>query len=202
MTMFYEFKEEEIPMFLRELADEYFKENKELHEKLIQFSFLTFMLIEQGKKYSPRDHEEYNAKAETKKTAAYQAMLDHFADRIEDFLKRGNLENIKFEITTKYAGDLLNALRHAKMPQWISCKDQLPDWREDIILYFHDTYHQHPSWPKMYVVPAWRANVGEKDTPEGLWAIEGRLGNYTVPIEDGIAWMHLPNAPEVENEKD
>ena len=79
--------------------------------------------------------------------------------------------------------------------KWISCNKRLPDCGEDVILYFHDSFHKHPSWPKMDVKPAWRCNVDEEDSPDGAWAIEGRLGNYVVDLKDGIAWMPLPEPP-------
>ena len=78
---------------------------------------------------------------------------------------------------------------------WILSRDRLPEVGEDVILYFKDTVHTHPSWPKIDVKPAWRCNVGEKNSPDGDWAIEGRLGNFVIPLQDGIAWMPLPALP-------
>lgn len=81
---------------------------------------------------------------------------------------------------------------------WIPCKDKLPDVGVNVILTFRDTFHTHPSWPKVQVMPAWICNVDE-DNPKGEWAIEGRLGNYVVDIDSGIAWQPLP-APYKESE--
>ena len=79
--------------------------------------------------------------------------------------------------------------------KWILSRDGLPEVGEDVILFFKDSFHKHPSRPKIDVKPAWRCNVGEKNSPEGDWAIEGRLGNYVIPLQDGIAWMPLPALP-------
>ena len=79
--------------------------------------------------------------------------------------------------------------------KWILCRDRLPDAGEDIILFFKDTLHKHPQWPKMDVKPAWRCNLGAKNSPNGDWAIGGRFGTYAIPFHDGIAWMPLPEPP-------
>ena len=81
--------------------------------------------------------------------------------------------------------------------KWIPCRERLPRVGEDVILYFRDTYHTDPSWPETQFLPAWRCNVAEEDTPNGQWAIEGRLWNTVViDIEDGIAWMPMPKFEE------
>ena len=51
---------------------------------------------------------------------------------------------------------------------WISCRKKLPAPGQDVILFFHDTFHTHPSWPDPAVQPAWRANVGEPESPDGI----------------------------------
>lgn len=78
---------------------------------------------------------------------------------------------------------------------WVPCSQELPPVGADVILTFRDTFHTHPDWPKVAVKPAWRCNV-EEETPDGRWAIEGRLGNFGVNIEDGIAWMPMPKMYE------
>lgn len=76
--------------------------------------------------------------------------------------------------------------------EWILCSEKLPEMGEDIILYFKDTYHTHLSWPETNIKSAWRCNINEI-TPNGQWAINGRLWRDTVlDIEDGIAWMPMP----------
>lgn len=70
-------------------------------------------------------------------------------------------------------------------------KKELPEKGVNVILTFKDTFHTHPSWPKIQVLPAWICNVDD-DNPKGQWAIEGRLGNYVINIDDGIAWKPLP----------
>ena len=80
------------------------------------------------------------------------------------------------------------------MPNWILVKERLPDIGQDVILAFHDTFHTDATWPKVAVKPAWRCNV-VADSPNGEWAIE-HLYNMTIPIEDGIAWMEMPELPE------
>ena len=83
--------------------------------------------------------------------------------------------------------------------KWIMCSERLPEIGENVILYFLDTYHTHPSWPRRTVSSAWRCNVDKETTPNGQWAITGRLWNDTViDIEDGIAWMPMPNAQLME----
>lgn len=77
---------------------------------------------------------------------------------------------------------------------WIPCSERLPEFCVDVILYFHDTYHKHPSWPKYDVKPAWR-HYGAECNSDGGWVIEGRLGGYGIELEDGIAWMPLPEPP-------
>ena len=85
----------------------------------------------------------------------------------------------------------------ADFGKWIPCRERLPRVGEDVILYFRDTYHTDPSWPETQFLPAWRCNVAEEDTPNGQWAIEGRLWNTVViDIEDGIAWMPMPKFEE------
>ena len=79
----------------------------------------------------------------------------------------------------------------AKCDDWIPCSKQLPEKGVNVILTFKDTFHTHPSWPKVQVLPAWICNVDE-DNPRGQWAIEGRLGNYVIDIDSGIAWKPLP----------
>ena len=74
---------------------------------------------------------------------------------------------------------------------WVLVKDKLPDPGQDVILAFRDRIHKDPSWPKVAVRPAWRCNVGERDSPNGAWAIEHYMG-FVAPIEDGIAWMPMP----------
>ena len=76
--------------------------------------------------------------------------------------------------------------------EWVSCRERLPKVGEDVILKFKDTFHTHPSWPKIQIMPAWRCNVDESQ-PNGEWAIEGRLWHQTIiSIDDGIAWMPMP----------
>ena len=86
--------------------------------------------------------------------------------------------------------------------KWIPCSKRLPKRGDDVILYFKDTYHTEKGWEPYIVMPAWRCNVGEEDTPNGAWAIEGRLGGFgwVQPLETGIAWMKLPKPPRKENE--
>lgn len=85
--------------------------------------------------------------------------------------------------------------RQPKVGQWIPCSERLPEAGENIILTFKDTFHTHPTMAnKIRVMPAWRCNVCEEETPDGAWAIEGRLGKFAVDITDGIAWMPLPPA--------
>ena len=79
----------------------------------------------------------------------------------------------------------------AKSNGWIPCSEKRPDAGVNVILRFRDTFHTDSSWPKIQVMPAWICNVSE-DMPDGEWAIEGRLGNYTVDIQDGIEWQPLP----------
>ena len=79
--------------------------------------------------------------------------------------------------------------------KWILCSDRLPDVGEDIILFFKDTFHTQPSWPKTIVKSAWRCNFGQKGSPDGAWAIQGRLYDFGIPLQDGIAWMPLPAPP-------
>lgn len=79
----------------------------------------------------------------------------------------------------------------AKSNDWIPCEKELPEKGVNVILTFKDTFHTHPSWPKIQVLPAWICNVDD-DNPKGQWAIEGRLGNYVINIDDGIAWKPLP----------
>ena len=74
---------------------------------------------------------------------------------------------------------------------WILCSERLPEKGVNVILTFRDTFHTHPSWPKVQVMVAWICNCGDEH-PDGEWAIEGRLGNYVVNLEDGIAWQPLP----------
>ena len=82
---------------------------------------------------------------------------------------------------------------------WILCRDRLPKSGEEVVLFFRDTFHTHPSWPKTQVLCAWRCNVNENKTPNGEWAIEGRCwNNVVISLEDGIAWMPLPGRPNVE----
>ncbi len=84
------------------------------------------------------------------------------------------------------------------MPEWIKVSNRLPDPGVDVILYFRDAFHKDPSWPKTAVMPAWRCNLGEKESHDGMWAIGGRLGKCyrTIRLEDGIAWMPMPEPPE------
>lgn len=84
------------------------------------------------------------------------------------------------------------------MREWIKVSDRLPEPGVDVILCFRDTLHQDPSWPKVAVMSAWRCNLAQ-ETPDGMWAVEGRLGrSYSaVPLEDGIAWMPMPEPPEI-----
>lgn len=86
------------------------------------------------------------------------------------------------------------------MPDWILVKDRLPDIGQDVILVFHDTFHTDATWPKVAVRPAWRCNVGAY-SPNGEWAIEHGY-HMTIPIEDGIAWMELPEYVEGRNNED
>ncbi len=96
----------------------------------------------------------------------------------------------------------LDALKEASIPaytvlyaehgDWVACSDEMPPAGVDVILTFEDTFHTHPSWPRIAVKPAWICNVGEEKTPNGEWAIEGRLGNFCVPLEAGLGWMPLP----------
>lgn len=82
--------------------------------------------------------------------------------------------------------------------EWILCKDRLPEKGQDVILVFRDTFHTHRSWPRIAISPAWRCNVGEEKTPDGEWALTGRLYSIWpkgIGIEDGIAWMALPELP-------
>lgn len=86
------------------------------------------------------------------------------------------------------------------MPKWIRVSDHLPEPGENVILYFRDSRHKDPSWPRLVVMPAWLANIGEKESPDGAFAIEGRLGDSysVVSLEDAIAWMPLPDLPDFE----
>ena len=82
--------------------------------------------------------------------------------------------------------------------EWTSCehKELLPGRGQDVILLFRDTFHKHKDWPRIAVSPAWRCNVEEEKTPYGQWALTGRLYSIfpgVIDIEDGIAWMALPN---------
>lgn len=81
-------------------------------------------------------------------------------------------------------------------PEWILCKDRLPEKWENVILYYRDDHHTDPSWPKIGVAPAWRCNVGIPGAPKGEWSIEGRLG-WVAPLKCGIAWMALPKPEEL-----
>lgn len=81
---------------------------------------------------------------------------------------------------------------------WIACSDRLPEVGEDIILFFRDRFHKDPSWPKTVIKSAWRCNTANPNTPNGDWAIEGRLYHSAIPFEDGIAWMPLPEAPDMD----
>ncbi len=97
--------------------------------------------------------------------------------------------------------EVLKAIRAATSPEitvvqskhdtWVPCDMELPPVGADVILTYRDTFHTHESWPKVSVMPAWICNIDD-DNPKGQWAIEGRLGNYVLPIEDGIAWMPMP----------
>ena len=85
--------------------------------------------------------------------------------------------------------------------KWIPCSERLPKSGENVILFFYDTFHTHPSWEKTRVLPAWRCNVGEERSPNGEWAIEGRCWNdVVIDLKDGIAWMPLPKEPEVKHD--
>lgn len=109
---------------------------------------------------------------------------------IEYFIK-------EFEIYS----NVLSALRECTSPtytviqaqsdEWVECSKELPPKGVNVELTFRDTFHTHPSWEKIQVLPAWICNVDEEH-PEGEWAIEGRLGHYVIDIEDGIAWKPLP----------
>ncbi len=102
----------------------------------------------------------------------------------------------------------LYAIREASPPElvvlqaeregWTPCSEGLPEVGANVILTFRDTFHTHPSWPKVAVMPAWICNVSE-EKPRGEWAIEGRLGNYIVDIDSGIAWMPMPAAYQAKN---
>lgn len=103
----------------------------------------------------------------------------------------------EFEVF-KYVADQCRAatapelrIIQAKYDGWIPCKKELPETGANVILTFEDTFHTHKSWPRIAVMPAWICNVDE-ERPKGEWAIEGRLGNYCVDIESGIAWMPMP----------
>ena len=87
-----------------------------------------------------------------------------------------------------------------KFGEWIPCSERLPKIGQDVILFFHDSIHTHPSWEKTPVMPAWICNVGEEASPNGEWAIEGRFGGnmWVEPLDSGIAWMPLPNPPDFE----
>lgn len=96
---------------------------------------------------------------------------------------------------------VINAVKEATDPElriiqaeyggWIPCEKELPETGANVILTYKDTFHTHESWPRIAVMPAWICNVDEEN-PKGMWAIEGRLGNYCIDIESGIAWMPMP----------
>jgi len=120
-----------------------------------------------------------------------------------DALKLINHLSEELDFEKSFNSNLLEAVAQkrqicasAPIPQdseWIPCSKQLPKAGQDILLYFNDTYHTDPSWSPTAVQPAWRCNIDET-TPNGQWAIEGRLWHTTViDIEDGIAWMPLPH---------
>lgn len=83
------------------------------------------------------------------------------------------------------------------MVKWIDVQEQLPDPGENVILYFRDTVHTMPVWPKTNVMAAWRGNIS-KQTPDGEWVICGRQWNIPIEIGAGIAWMPMPEPPEKE----
>lgn len=138
--------------------------------KLVDADFLSFVVNSL--------REEYHSREDTKK-----AFREYF--------------DIEFEIFQK----VCEAIREASPPEykvlqsnhgtWVKCKDELPPVGVNVILCFKDTFHTHPSWPQKQVMAAWICNV-DKEHPKGEWAIEGRLGNYVVEIDDGIAWMPMP----------
>lgn len=108
-----------------------------------------------------------------------------------------------FEKELELVRTITDAVRAATVPElriiqadygdWILCSERLPEVGANVILTFRDTFHTHDSWPKITVMPAWICNVDE-DSPKGMWAIEGRLGDYIIDIESGIAWMPMPEA--------
>ncbi len=138
-------------------------------------------------------------------------------------LVRAVMEQMRHRITKEEVGEdwqkywdaefeiyksVLDAIREASPPElvilqaeregWTPCSEGLPKAGADVILTFRDTFHTHPSWPKVAVMPAWICNVSE-EKPLGEWAIEGRLGNYVVDIDSGIAWMPMPKEYRVKS---
>ena len=110
-----------------------------------------------------------------------QDLLEHFKG-FSDFL--GDELEKKREPNTEIKANLGD--------KWIPCAKKLPEVGEDVILYFFDTYHTHPSWPRTNIKSAWICNVDE-DHPKGQWAINGRLwDNVVIDIDDGISWMPMP----------
>ena len=113
--------------------------------------------------------------------------------------KKGCLQYFKQEFELVEA--VVKAIKEATAPElriiqakydgWIPCEKELPETGANVILTFKDTFHTHESWPRVAVMPAWICNVDEEN-PKGMWAIEGRLGNYGIDIESGVAWMPMP----------
>ena len=124
------------------------------------------------------------------------AMMDEYEKDLKisreyaEFL--GDALEKKREIMDAEEAEALRILR--RNDGMIGCQNEPAPPGQDVILIFHDTYHTHPSWPKIAIAPAWRCNVGEDDSkPYGQWAIDGRLGGYVVDYGDGICWMPLPD---------
>ena len=91
-------------------------------------------------------------------------------------------------------------IRMLEDQHWINCKEEMPDPGKDVILFFRDTYHKHSDWDEYTVMPAWICNVDpEMGTPDGEWAISGRYGGspWVQPLDTGIAWMQMPEAPSI-----